>query len=986
MKETYRESAEVISRAWPDWEIRDLIGTGAFATVYRASRRERIPGEKDSAIKIIRIPHVDTDWDRMLAEGKTPEQTEDFFQHIVDDSLKEIRAMEELSGHTNIVNIFDYKRYHVPDQHVWYILIRMELLEKVDTGKLDEKEVVRLGTDVCTALSICRKKNIVHRDISLDNIFIHDGSYKLGDFGVAKVLEGTMGNLQSIAGKPLYMAPEIYNATLTETDIDSAARVDIYSLGILLYRLTHHMNYPFEDPDTPNISASERSNAFRRRVIEGEALPPPEYASPDLAVIILKACMPDPSKRYDNVNDMREDLQTLTVPRFPQQAPRKNSVWSHLSTRKKGIILAIAILMLMLIAAGIWYMNRLSGTDPDSKKEAETDETALEIPGLESGMYHIILTGRDIGVVNFYDTKDLVDKRLDIFTKDLGGFQSSANEREGRIDLLVPRKAFENMNVENVLNACLVRPTVLYALNGKNYQSYIEIGRDSLESVTLHDGRSNGFSPADYSVYHSSDQYIELVLTDEFASAHENEILSWDNLVFALDYEQYRNQTWYYFSRVVPAEDGKTYYLFPTDMAKQFNELLCHNLQTPPLPDALDYTIDLNYLTSWQKTEDTARPGQYQCDFQNVPEESVTIQYSTSSREREGATLDIENEMKARLDIMETPYAFGISHGEKNSYFSVKIPSCKTGLSLMSVLTSSELIFRAGLLEFRCSYYDLNSDLSASPYDLLIILENKKIDYIQKLAKEARQHDNFIYISYNDYSPPLFAFSADDIREDGTIVISHYCEVSNGHLIVHPMDSTHVWLFTFMRALSLRTDSVSLPSKDIKWQVNSVSGAAIPSQPAFSVSYDMNLKKLEKSVKDICPAAIVKLSGSYYSSLQISLNLFADNTLPDKVPEMARQIYESIDYPNLLIHNLYIYIFDHKANYDAYISFSKKINRVDRSFDLDSGYIYVNGDFSNSRLAPYRKKIIENIESMEFFQNLTQNDTHWTITRGQKDE
>ena len=101
---------------------------------------------------------------------------------------------------------------------------------------------------------------------------------------------------------------------------------------------------------------------------------------------------------------------------------------------------------------------------------------------------------------------------------------------------------------------------------------------------------------------------------------------------------------------------------------------------------------------------------------------------------------------------------------------------------------------------------------------------------------------------------------------------------------------------------------------------------------------------------------------------------------------MARQIYESIDYPNLLIHNLYIYIFDHKANYDAYISFSKKINRVDRSFDLDSGYIYVNGDFSNSRLAPYRKKIIENIESMEFFQNLTQNDTHWTITRGQKDE
>ncbi len=232
---------EIIQQVWPDWEIRDTIGSGAFSTVYRASRRERIEGEKDYAIKVIRIPHDDSDWDRMLAEGKTPEQTEAYFQGFVDDSLREIQAMDALSGHTNIVNIFDYRR--VRDGNVWYILIRMELLQKVDAGNLTEEEAIRLGMDVCTALSICRKKNIVHRDVSLDNVFVHDGSYKLGDFGVAKVLEGTV--MQSIAGKPLYMAPEIYNATLVENDMDSAARVDIYSLGILLYRLTHQMNYPF---------------------------------------------------------------------------------------------------------------------------------------------------------------------------------------------------------------------------------------------------------------------------------------------------------------------------------------------------------------------------------------------------------------------------------------------------------------------------------------------------------------------------------------------------------------------------------------------------------------------------------------------------------------------------------------------------------------------------------------------------------------------
>lgn len=318
MSEEYREYAEIVHLVWPDWEVVEKIGSGAFATVVRASRKNKIAGEKDSAVKIIRIPGDDSDWDQMLAEGKNEEQAEQYFQSIVDDSLKEIRAMEDLTGNTNIVSIFDYKVHQIPDRHVWYILIRMEYLRKVDTSALDESEIIRMGVDVCTALSICRKKNIVHRDVSLDNVFIHDGNYKLGDFGVAKVLEGTTGSMHSIAGKPLYMAPEVYNATLAETDIDSAAKVDIYSLGILLYRLSNNMKYPFEDPDKENITAKERNQAFKRRVIEGEALPAPKNASPEFSAIILKACMASPSRRYDSADAMKADLLALAKDREPE--------------------------------------------------------------------------------------------------------------------------------------------------------------------------------------------------------------------------------------------------------------------------------------------------------------------------------------------------------------------------------------------------------------------------------------------------------------------------------------------------------------------------------------------------------------------------------------------------------------------------------------------------------------------------------------------
>ncbi|MBR6165023.1 MAG: leucine-rich repeat protein [Clostridia bacterium] len=359
MPDQYKEYIEVIQMVWPEWEVLEPIGSGAFATVFRATRRDKILGDRDSAIKVIRIPHCESDWDRMLSEGKTVDQTQRFFQGIVDESLREIRAMEDLGGRTNIVNIYDYKRCHDADRKAWYILIRMELLQKIDPNRLDEKETIKLGMDLCTALSICRKKNIVHRDVSLDNIFFHEGNYKLGDFGVSKVLEGTTGGLASIAGKPLYMAPEVYNASLIETDIDSAAKTDIYSLGILMYRLCHGMHYPFENPEK-EITAAERNRAFKRRVIEGEKLTPPQYASPQLAGIILKACQAKPDDRYHSAEEMLKELRELaTEPPVSITAGERPSEGKN---KKQGSGRRIGILLLcVLLVAGttVWICRKL---------------------------------------------------------------------------------------------------------------------------------------------------------------------------------------------------------------------------------------------------------------------------------------------------------------------------------------------------------------------------------------------------------------------------------------------------------------------------------------------------------------------------------------------------------------------------------------------------------------------------------------------------
>ena len=60
------------------------------------------------------------------------------------------------------------------------------------TNHLDEKEIVRLGIDICNALEYCEKVRVIHRDIKADNIFVSDlGDYKLSDFGVARFIDRT---------------------------------------------------------------------------------------------------------------------------------------------------------------------------------------------------------------------------------------------------------------------------------------------------------------------------------------------------------------------------------------------------------------------------------------------------------------------------------------------------------------------------------------------------------------------------------------------------------------------------------------------------------------------------------------------------------------------------------------------------------------------------------------------------------------------------
>ena len=308
--------------AWPEWKIIEKIGEGSFGKVYKAQRTER--GKSFySAIKIINIPGSQSELNSVRSETGDDQSTRQYFQNLVEECIQEISTMEYFRGNSYIVSVEDFKVMEYLDAIGWEISIRMEYLTSFmdccAEKQLTENEVIQLGLDLSKALEYCRKLNIIHRDIKPENIFVSRfGDFKLGDFGIARELERTMSGF-SKKGTYSYMAPEMYKGEKYDSG------VDIYSLGIVLYKLMNHNRLPFMNLEKQFITYRDKENALTRRM-SGEQMEPPAEAGRLFAQIILKACAFDPAKRYQTPEEFYRDLDDLKHGRMTGRAQKTSEI------------------------------------------------------------------------------------------------------------------------------------------------------------------------------------------------------------------------------------------------------------------------------------------------------------------------------------------------------------------------------------------------------------------------------------------------------------------------------------------------------------------------------------------------------------------------------------------------------------------------------------------------------------------------------------
>ncbi len=288
------------------YHVDEKIGSGGFGTVYKVSKTNA-SGTYVRALKHITLPTKKQYISVLNSMGGDYAKADDYFAGALRDIVNEIQILSSLSeaGVTNIVRYYENDIIETPSPRTYDIYILMEFLTPLDTfiesRDFTVRDVIKLGRDILGALISCHDKKIIHRDIKDDNIFVGpDGEFKLGDFGVSKSLKDK-SRAESVKGTPNFIAPEVY---LGKEKYDNT--VDIYSLGIVLYKLLNRSRNPFMPAFPAPYNTDDEDAAFEARMT-GRIPALPIMAENMLGEAILKAIMPRES-RYDTAAEFLEAL------------------------------------------------------------------------------------------------------------------------------------------------------------------------------------------------------------------------------------------------------------------------------------------------------------------------------------------------------------------------------------------------------------------------------------------------------------------------------------------------------------------------------------------------------------------------------------------------------------------------------------------------------------------------------------------------------
>lgn len=289
------------------YTVSEKLGSGAFGTVYKVIKTNAA-GQYVRALKHITIP-TEKQYNSVLnSMGGDVSKADSYFSQMLNNIVSEIRILNDLSekGVQHIVRYYENDIVVTDTPRRYDIFILMEYLtpleDYIHSQDFLVRDVVRLGLDVLYGLQSCHNNGVIHRDIKDDNIFVSEkGEYKIGDFGVSKVLKDS-SKAESLKGTPNFLAPEVYLGKESYTK-----SVDLYSLGIVLYRLLNYSRNPFLPRFPEQYFSQDEDAAFEERM-RGMVPDLPSLGGEAIGRVIVKA-ISGSSERFQTADEFINALE-----------------------------------------------------------------------------------------------------------------------------------------------------------------------------------------------------------------------------------------------------------------------------------------------------------------------------------------------------------------------------------------------------------------------------------------------------------------------------------------------------------------------------------------------------------------------------------------------------------------------------------------------------------------------------------------------------
>jgi serine/threonine-protein kinase len=246
---------------WGHLQVFERIGHGAFGDVHRAWDPRL---DREVALKLLRsdVRGDDGPGSAVIEEGRL---------------LARVR-------HPNVVTIYGAEPIE-GRIGLWMEFVKGRTLEEaLRSGRtFTSAEVTRLGVDLCAAVAAVHAAGLLHRDIKAQNIMLDEGGrLVLMDFGAGQADDSTG---KAVAGTPLYLAPEVLSGG------DATRRSDVYSIGVVLFRLLTG-SYPVTGGDLADLRRAHATGDGADARLERAAIPV------RLRRVLSRAIDPDPDRRY----------------------------------------------------------------------------------------------------------------------------------------------------------------------------------------------------------------------------------------------------------------------------------------------------------------------------------------------------------------------------------------------------------------------------------------------------------------------------------------------------------------------------------------------------------------------------------------------------------------------------------------------------------------------------------------------------------------